>query len=73
MIMLLQHENFHNRLEIIIFIGTHLDGKMDGNRPRGRTPRRWLDQITEIIHLPLQEDAIRETEDSSRWQLVKSG
>lgn len=37
-----------------------LQGKVDGKRPRGRAPRSWIDQITEINQTPLK-DTIRET------------
>lgn len=55
-----------DNLEKVIFLG-----KVDENKLKGRTPTRWIDQLTEITELALQ-DTRRETEDCNRlMQLVK--
>ncbi|KMQ81702.1 endonuclease-reverse transcriptase [Lasius niger] len=47
----------HNNLERLI-----VQGRIEGRRPRGRSPSRWIYQIKEITGKSIQVNA-RETED----------
>ncbi|XP_071554988.1 uncharacterized protein [Temnothorax nylanderi] len=46
-----------------------VQGKVEGKRPRGRSPSRWLDQIKDITGQPLQKN-LREAEDRHCWKTV---
>ncbi|XP_071582447.1 uncharacterized protein [Temnothorax nylanderi] len=46
-----------------------VQGKVEGKRPRGRSPSRWLDQIKDITGQPLQKN-LREAEDRHCWRTV---
>lgn len=49
-----------------------LQGKIEGTRPRGRTASRWIDQITKITGLPLQQ-ALREAGNRPGWRRLVHG
>lgn len=42
-------------------------GKVDGKRPRGRSPKRWSDQITEQTKGPISA-ALHQAADRNRWR-----
>lgn len=44
-----------------------VQGKVEGKRPRGRSPTRWIDQIKEITGKSLQTN-IRAAEDRQQWR-----
>lgn len=46
-----------------------VQGKVEGKRLRGRSPKRWIDQVKEISDQPL-ERALRRAEDRTDWELV---
>lgn len=47
-----------------------ITGKMDGKRPRGRSPKRWTDQVSEQLNIRMSE-AIHCASDRGKWrQLV---
>ena len=45
-----------------------LEGKMYGNKPRGRPRRIWMDDITEWTGLKTYGEAKRIAEDRERWK-----
>ena len=45
-----------------------LEGKMYGNKPRGRPRRIWMDDITEWTGLKTYGEAKRIAEDRKRWK-----
>lgn len=47
-------------------------GKVEGKRPRGRSPKRWSDQISEQTSGPLNA-ALHQAIDRSRWRLAVDG
>ncbi|CAH2233444.1 jg931 [Pararge aegeria aegeria] len=44
-------------------------GKVEGKRPRGRSPRRWSDQVKSLTGFPITE-AIKKAEDRTGWKAV---
>lgn len=44
-------------------------GKVEGKRPRGRSPSRWCDQVTTHTGLSVT-NAMREAENRSRWKEI---
>lgn len=42
-------------------------GKVEGKRPRGRSPKRWTDQIREQLDIPVNV-ALHQASDRSRWR-----
>ncbi|CAH2243089.1 jg14111 [Pararge aegeria aegeria] len=44
-----------------------LVGKVEGKRPRCRSPRRWSDQVKSLTGLPITE-AIKKAEDRTGWK-----
>lgn len=44
-------------------------GKVEGKRPRGRSPKRWSDQISEQTSGPLSA-ALHQATDRNRWRLT---
>lgn len=52
--------------------GQHIEqlmvtGKVDGKRPRGRSPTRWSDQIRSALNTNLHK-ALHEAKDRNRWR-----
>lgn len=46
-----------------------IQGKMEGKRPRGRSPRRWTDQVKELSKRPLAECS-RIAKNREEWREV---
>lgn len=46
-----------------------VQGKPEGKRPRGRSPRRWIDQVKEFTGTPFQEN-IRNASDRDKWRNI---
>lgn len=46
---------------------TLIIGKIEGARKRGRSPRRWVDQVVELTGSRLT-DAVRSAQNRSRWR-----
>lgn len=44
-----------------------VQGKVEGRRPRGRSPLRWLDQVKEFTGHTLQSN-LRAAEDRQQWK-----
>jgi len=44
-----------------------VQGKVEGKRSRGRSPKRWLDQIEEVTNRKL-ERLVRDAEDREEWR-----
>jgi len=44
-----------------------VQGKVEGTRPRGRSPKRWLDQVKQFTGKSFQ-DSIRRTSDREEWR-----
>lgn len=47
-------------------------GKIEGKRPRGRSPKRWSDQITEELKMPVS-DALHQATERDRWRQLVDG
>jgi len=41
--------------------------KVEGTRPRGRSPKRWLEQVKQFTGKSLQ-GSIRSTSDREKWR-----
>lgn len=46
-----------------------VQGKVEGRRPRGRSPTRWLDQVKLMTQAPLQETLLN-TQDRGKWRAI---
>lgn len=46
-----------------------IEGKVEGRRPRGRSPSRWVDQLKHLTGETLQQ-AIHHAQDRDSWQMV---
>lgn len=46
-----------------------IQGKVEGRRPRGRSPTRWIDQITTSCSKPMH-DVIEMTKDRGAWRKI---
>lgn len=44
-----------------------IQGKVPGRRPRGRSPSRWIDQLSKITHKPLHT-LVHEAQDRELWR-----
>lgn len=49
-----------------------VQGKVEGKRSRGRSPKRWLDQIEEMTDRKL-ERLVRDAEDREEWRAMVDG
>jgi len=44
-----------------------VQGKVEGTRPRGHSPKRWLDQVKQFTGNSFQ-DSIKSTSDREEWR-----
>ena len=49
-----------------------VQGRVEGTRSRGRSPKRWLDQVEEMSDRNM-EQLIRDAEDRGDWRKMVSG
>ncbi|KAL4709092.1 hypothetical protein ACJJTC_015631 [Scirpophaga incertulas] len=47
-------------------------GKIEGKRPRGRSPKRWSDQIVEELQIPVS-DALHQATERDQWRRLVDG
>ncbi|KAL4705422.1 hypothetical protein ACJJTC_002260 [Scirpophaga incertulas] len=47
-------------------------GKIEGKRPRGRSPKRWSDQIVEELQIPAS-DALHQATERDQWRRLVDG
>ncbi|KAL4710769.1 hypothetical protein ACJJTC_009318 [Scirpophaga incertulas] len=47
-------------------------GKIEGKRPRGRSPKLWSDQIVEELQIPVS-DALHQATERDQWRRLVDG